>query len=171
MYLQLLVSLQYLLLCFPNTQAGPRSTSFPCGQAKCWPDKKEVCIEAIEEKDEQKVEQFCQPGRFWNECVELGCKHNRCRTFIITTYDDRKKTPIVTCEIPNKFPRERFFWPKPPYKLHPESHELWATLAMFISIIPFFVFGGFIGVMMCGLPFKTKKIKTKAAEDIEISSI
>ena len=152
MFLHLLISLQYLLLYLPNIQASQLENYFPCGQAKCYPHQTEVCVETIDEKDD-KIEQFCHAGRFWTECAELGCKHNRCRT------------TIVTCEISNKCPRERLFKPKPPYKLHPESHELWAILAMFICIIPFLVFGGFIGVNVCGLHLHPKKnIKNKTDE-------
>ena len=155
MFLHLMISLKYLLLYLARTQSRQIANNFPCGQTKCYTDKAEVWVETIEEKDD-KLEQFCQAGRFWNECAELGCKHNRCRTFIITTYDGRQKTPIVTCEISNKFPRERIFNPKPPYKLHPESHELLSVLALFICVIPFLVFGAFIGVSMCGLSFHPK---------------
>ena len=145
----LLIYLQFMVLCHSRSNSG-----FSCGQVKCDPGKREVCVVTMDENDE-KMEQFCQAGRFWNACSELGCKHNHCRTFIITTFDGRKKTPIVDCEISNKFPRERMFKPKPPYDLHPPSFELWSVLGLFICIIPFLVFGGFIGVSVCGMHFNT----------------
>ena len=59
------------------------------------------------------------------------------------------------------------FNPKPPYDLHPPSYALWLVMGLFICIVLFFVFGGFIGVSVIGMHFHPKGKNQKSTDEIE----
>ena len=142
MITRMLQQLLLLIFLIDGKSSAPPSRIFPCGTLRCHPKETEVCVETIDEK-EKKVEQSCQNGKFWDACSKLGCKYDRCRVLLITTFDGKKMTPRVNCDISNQFLIERMFKPKPVYEPSPRSYELWMVLALFCCIIPFLVYCGF----------------------------
>ena len=162
---------QLLLLIFLNEgkSSSPPSKIFPCGDVRCHPEETEVCIETIDEK-EKKIEQSCKAGKFWNSCSELGCKYDRCRVLLITTFDGKTETPMVNCDISNQFLIERIFKPKPAYEHSPQSYELWMVLALFSCIIPFLVYCGF-RIAVCVFPLKLKEDDSSDADKSELEEM
>jgi len=111
--------------------------SFNCGTLTCSTARNETCDVTIFERKGAVTEACNSIHLHWETCKKLECYLDKCRVYIINTWEGRRKSPLVTCEtVYQEITPTNNLDEYAITILNPYDYQLWAILGVFVGLVP-----------------------------------